>query len=135
MLLMTPKLDDAARKLIEAKNFAHIATVRPDGSAAVTPVWIDLEDGLLRINSAEGRAWPEHLRRDPRITINVMNLENPYEYVTIRGRVVDDTHDSANEHIDQLSRKYLGQDYPYRQPGEQRVTFRIEPERVKHQAA
>ena len=81
------------------------------------------------LNTAEGRAWPRNLERDPRVTLTVQNMENPYEYLEVRGRVAERTHDGADEHIDALAKKYLGQDsYPYRQPGEQRVIIRVEPE-------
>ena len=81
------------------------------------------------LNTAEGRAWPRNLERDPRVTLTVQNMENPYEYVEVRGRVAERTHDGADEHIDALAKKYLDQDsYPYRQPGEQRVIIRVEPD-------
>ena len=84
------------------------------------------------LNSAEGRQGPENVRRDPRVTVTVVNHDNPYEYAQIRGKVVEDTHEGADENIDKLAKKYLDKDeYPFRQPGEQRVMFRIEPERVK----
>ena len=83
------------------------------------------------LNSVEGRAWARNLERDPRITLTVQNMENPYEYVEVRGKVAERTHDGADEHIDALAKKYLGVDsYPYRQAGEQRVIIRVEPEHV-----
>jgi PPOX class probable F420-dependent enzyme len=116
---------------LEGKNFGQVATLRADGSVALAPVWVDVEDGLPTINTAEGRAWPRHLERDPRVTLSVQNMDNPYEYVTIRGRVAERTHEGADEHIDKLAKKYLGQDtYPYRRPGEQRVIIRMAPEAV-----
>jgi PPOX class probable F420-dependent enzyme len=127
-------LDARSQELLEAKNFAQVGTIRADGSPHVTPVWVDVRDGLVWLNSAEGRLWPKNLRRDPRVSLNVQNLENPYEYVEIRGRVTEDTHEGADEHIDALAKKYLGQDkYPYHQPGDQRVIFKIAPEKVRHQ--
>jgi PPOX class probable F420-dependent enzyme len=95
-------------------------------------VWVDIKDGLPVVNTAEGRAWPNNLERDPRVTLTVQNMENPYEYLEVRGRVAERTHDGADEHIDSLAKKYLGKDeYPYRQPGEQRVIIRVEPETAK----
>jgi PPOX class probable F420-dependent enzyme len=124
-------IEGKAEELLHGKNFANVATLRGDGSVQVAPVWVDVQDGKPVVNSAEGRAWPRNLERDPRVTISVQNMENPYEYVEIRGRVAERTHDGADEHIDSLAKKYLGQDeYPYRQPGEQRVIIRIEPEHV-----
>jgi hypothetical protein len=88
------------------------------------------------VNSAVGRAWPTNLDRDPRITLVAFDPANPYEYVEIRGRVTDkDTSEEADRHIDRLAKKYLDADsYPYRQEGEQRVKYTIEPEKVRHQS-
>ena len=126
------RIEGRAEELLRAKNFAHVATLRADGSMQVAPTWVDVQDGRPALNTAEGRAWPRNLERDPRITLEVQNMENPYEYVEIRGRVVERTHEGADEHIDQLAKKYLGVDqYPMRQPGEQRVIIRVEPEHVR----
>ena len=120
-----------AEELLKGKNFAHVATFRSDGWIQSAPVWIDVQDGLPTVNSAEGRAWPRNLERDPRATLTVQNMENPYEYVEIRGRVAERTREGADEHIDALAKKYLGvESYPYRQPGEQRVIIRFAPEHV-----
>jgi PPOX class probable F420-dependent enzyme len=127
-------LDARSQELLQATNFAQVATLRRDGSPHVTPVWVDVRDGMVWVNSAEGRAWPANLRRDPRVALNVQNLENPQENVEIRGAVSEITPDGADEHIDFLAKKYLGEDsYPYRQPGEQRLIIKITPEWVRHQ--
>ncbi len=132
---MSATIEGGAQALLEGKNFANVATLRADGSVQVSPVWVDFEDGKPVVNSAEGRAWPRNLERDPRVTLAVQNLENPYEYVEIRGKVVERTHDGADEHIDSLAKKYMGLDsYPLRQPGEQRVILRVQPEHVYYQA-
>jgi hypothetical protein len=97
----------------------------------VKVVWADVDGDDVVLNSAEGRQWPERLRQQGRATVTVVNHENPYEYAMIKGRLTEDTHEGADENIDKLAKKYLGKDeYPYRQPGEQRVMFRIEPEKV-----
>lgn len=128
---MSQAIEERAEKLLKGKNFVVISTLRPDGSIHAAPAWVDVQDGRPVVNTAEGRAWPANLERDPRVTLTVQNLENPYEYVTIRGRVAERTSDGADAHIDSLAKKYLGQDsYPYRQEGEQRVILRIEPEHV-----
>jgi len=130
---MAAALEDKDRELIRGKNFAHVVTTKEDGRPRSVLVWIDEEDGNLVLNSAEGRAWPTDLRRDPRVTITVANHENPYEYVTVEGRLAGESHDDADEVIDRLAYKYLGAEtYPMRKPGEQRVTFRITPEKVRH---
>jgi PPOX class probable F420-dependent enzyme len=123
-----------AKELFEkGKNFITISTKRDDGKPQMNVIWGDLdESGRIAVNSAEGRQWPANVRRDPEVALIVVNHENPYEYVQILGRVVEDTHEGADEHINGLAQKYLGQDeYPYRQEGEQRVKFLIEPEQVK----
>ena len=128
---MAEKIEGRARELLEAPNFAAVGTVTEDGAPDVKVTWVDVDDGHVVLNSAEGRKWPERLRKNPRVTVSVINQENPYEYVVIRGRLAGDTHEGADENIDKLAKKYLGQDeYPFRQPGEQRVMFRIEPEKV-----
>jgi PPOX class probable F420-dependent enzyme len=129
---MSTRIEGRAEELLRAKNFAHVGTLRADGSVQVAPTWVDVQDGRPVVNTAEGRAWPRNLERDPRITLEVQNMENPYEYVEIRGRVAERTHEGADEHIDELAKKYLGVDkYPMRQPGEQRVIIRVEPDYVK----
>jgi PPOX class probable F420-dependent enzyme len=128
---MSTRVEGRAEELLRGKNFCTVSTLRADGFVHSVPVWVDVQDGLPALNTAEGRAWPRNLERDPRITLTVPNWENPYEYVEIRGRVAERTHDGADAYIDALAKKYLGVDeYPYRQPGEQRVIVRVEPERV-----
>jgi PPOX class probable F420-dependent enzyme len=128
---MSATIDDRAEKLLKAKNFCNVATLRADGTVHGVPVWVDVQDGQPVLNTAEGRAWPRNLERDPRVTLTVQNAENPYEYLEIRGRVAERTHDGADEHIDALAKKYMGvEEYPLRQPGEQRVIIRVAPEHV-----
>lgn len=128
---MSERIEGRAKELLEAKNFCNVCTIRGDGSVHAAPVWVDVQDGRPVLNTAEGRAWPRNLERDPRVTLTVQNMENPYEYVEVRGRVAERTHDGADAHIDALAKKYMGVDeYPLRQPGEQRVIIRVEPEHV-----
>jgi PPOX class probable F420-dependent enzyme len=128
---MSERIDDRGQELLKAKNFANVSTLRSDGSVHSAPVWIDIQDGKPVLNTAEGRVWPRNLERDPRLTLTVQNMENPYEYLEVRGRVGERTHDGADEHIDAMAKKYMGVDsYPNRQPGEQRVIIRVEPEHV-----
>jgi PPOX class probable F420-dependent enzyme len=124
-------LPEGAREILNKKTFAHVATLMPDGSPQVTPVWVDLDGDDIVINSAEGRVKPKNVRRDPRVSLAAVDPDNPYVNVQVQGRVKELTHDDADDVIDALAKKYLGEDeYPFRQPGEQRVTIRIEPERV-----
>ncbi|HTW40755.1 MAG TPA: PPOX class F420-dependent oxidoreductase [Solirubrobacteraceae bacterium] len=128
---MSAKVEGRAEELLKGKNFCLVSTIRKDGSVQAAPVWVDVQDGQPVLNTAEGRAWPANLERDPRVTLTVMNMENPYEYVSIRGRVAERTHEGADAHIDALAMKYLGQEtYPYRQPGERRVIVKVAPESV-----
>jgi PPOX class probable F420-dependent enzyme len=128
---MSTTIEGRGAELLAAKNFANVATLRADGSVHAVPVWVDVQDGRPVLNTAEGRAWPRNLERDPRVTITVQNLENPYEYIMVRGRVSERTREGADEHIDALAKKYLDKDsYPFRQPGEQRLIIRVEPDYV-----
>ncbi len=133
---MATSIDDRSRELLQAPNFAHVATLSGDGSAHGVIVWLDLDGDRVVLNTAQGRRWERNVERDPRITLTVPNGENPYEFVSVRGRVTEVTPDGADEHIDALAKKYLGQDsYPYRQEGEVRVRVVVEPDSVKLRAA
>jgi PPOX class probable F420-dependent enzyme len=129
---MSATIEGRSEELLQAKNFCHVATLRPDGSVHGVPVWVDVQDGRVLLNSAQGRAWPSNLERDPRVTLTVQNMENPYEYLAIRGRAQAPITDGADAHIDAMAKKYMGVDeYPLRQPGEQRIIIRVEPDHVK----
>ncbi|MGH7905097.1 MAG: PPOX class F420-dependent oxidoreductase [Candidatus Binataceae bacterium] len=110
------------------KAFAYIATTMKDGSPQVTPVWFDYTDGNIRINTARGRVKARTLKEGAKVALAITEPENPYRYVQVRGRVARFTPEGADAHIDSLSRKYLGKDYPYRAPGEVRLTAVIEPQ-------
>jgi PPOX class probable F420-dependent enzyme len=130
---MSQALEGRAKALLEDKNFAVVGTLRSDGSVHEVPVWVDVQDGMPTLNTAEGRAWPNNLARDPRLTLTVQNMQNPYEYVSVRGHVAERTREGADDHIDALARKYTGQEkYPNRQPGEERVIIRVAPEHVHY---
>lgn len=119
--------------LFEKKAFALLATTMSDGSPQVTPVWCDLQDGKICINSAKGRTKDRNLRRDPRVALTLMDPDNPYRYLQVRGKVVEITEDGADGHIDSLAMKYLGVDsYPYRTDSEVRVIYRIAPGSVSY---
>ena len=113
------------------KAFASLATVMPDGSPQVTPVWFDYTDGKIRINTARGRVKDRNMTQNALVAIDVMDPENPYRHVMIRGRVAAVTEEGADAHIDSLAKKYMGVDaYPFRNPKETRVMFTIEPTSV-----
>lgn len=131
MNLLDAKLTDLAADIIEGPNFAHLATLMPDGSPQVTPVWVDHEGDFIMINTAIGRVKQRNVTRNPRVAIDVIDQKNPYRKVCIRGRVVDQIREGADEHIDMLAHKYLGvEKYQHRQAGEQRVILKIIPEHV-----
>lgn len=133
---MPAALSEGVKKLFLEANFGHLATLMADGSPQVTPVWVDLEDGRILVNSAEGRTKPRNVRRDPRVAISITRQDNPYASAFIRGRVVEMRHEGADELIDKLAKKYIGQDrYPWRQAGERRVIMVIEPEHVSSMMA
>ena len=125
------ELPDLARRLLEGKNFATVATLMADGGPQATVVWIDTDGAHVVFNTAEGRVKPRNMRRDARVAVAVIDHENPYQQAMIQGRVVAMEHEGAEAHIDAMARKYMGLDsYPYRQEGEQRVIVRIAPEKV-----
>lgn len=128
---MGVQLSEKAQALVLAPNLGNIATIMPDGSPHVVPVWIDYEGGHVLVNTAEGRQKLKNIQRDPRVALDVVSSQDPYNIVALRGRVVEVTREGADAHIDKLAKKYLGRDsYPFRAPGEQRVIIRIEPQRV-----
>jgi PPOX class probable F420-dependent enzyme len=117
--------------LFQKKAFGNLGTIMPDGSPQVTPVWIDYDGKFVRFNSALGRVKDKNIRRDPRVWISIVDPDNPYRHMDIRGKVVEITQSGADDHINKLSQKYLGNPvYPYRQPGEVRVLYKVEPEKV-----
>ena len=117
--------------LLHKKAFAHLATVMPDGSPQVTPVWFDYTNGKIRINTARGRVKAKNMKVGSKVALAIVDPENVYRYIGIRGPVIAEDEKSADAHIDSLAKKYLNQDkYPFRTPGEQRVTYVIEPASV-----
>jgi PPOX class probable F420-dependent enzyme len=117
--------------LFEKQAFANLGTLMKDGSPQVTPVWVDYDGKYVRINSAKGRVKDKNMRRDPRVSVSLQDPANPYRYLEVRGRVIEITEKGADDHINKLSQKYLGNPvYPFRKPGEVRVTYIIEPEKV-----
>jgi len=126
-----PAIPDKYLDLFNKKAFLQLATIMPDGSPQVSPVWFEYDGEHILINSAKGRVKDINMRRDPRVGCDILDPENPYRHLSIRGRVVEITEKGADEHIDKLTKKYTGQEkYPYRGPGEIRVIYKIEPERA-----
>jgi len=126
---MSQAIPEKYRDLFSKRAFANLATLMPNGSPQVTPVWCDLEGDQVLINSAKGRQKDRNLRRDPRVALSLTDPDNPYRYLEIRGKVVEITEQGADAHINKMAKKYLGVDkYPYGQPGEVRVLYKIQPE-------
>ena len=123
-------IPDSHVDLFSKKAFASLATLMPGGSPQVTPVWVDYDGQHVIINTAEGRQKDKNLQRDGRVALSIMDPENAYRYLEVRGHVEQRTREGADQHIDAMARKYLGQDkYPYRQPGEVRVIYKVAADR------
>ena len=121
-------LPDSVKKLIEAKTFANIATLMPDGSPHVTQTWVDHDGDLVLINTIEGSQKHKNVLRNPRVALDICDPANAFNVAVIRGRVKEVTFKGADEHVDRLAKKYLGQDKcQSRRPGMRRVLFKIEP--------
>ena len=130
---MTTLDDPGVKALLDKPNHAVVSTLGEDGSIHSTVVWVDVQDGRLAVNSAVGRAWPNNLERNPTVNVLVYDEDNPYDYVEVRGTATGTT-DGAREHIDRLAKRYLGVDeYPFHQPGEQRITYVVDAAKVRHQ--
>ena len=128
---MSQVIPEKYADLLEKPAFGNLGTLMPDGSPQVTPVWVDFDGKHVLVNSAKGRLKDKNMRRDPRVSVSLQDPANPYRYLEIRGKVVDITEKGADDHINKMSQKYLGKPvYPYRQPGEVRVLYKIEPKEV-----
>ena len=124
------KIPDEFRDLFEKKAFAHLATVMNDGTPQVTPVWVDYDGTHVRFNSAKGRLKDKNMRRNKKVAFSIQDPDNPYRFIAVRGEVVDIA-DNTDDHINSLAKKYIDQDkYPYKQPNEVRVTYKIRPDHI-----
>lgn len=124
--------DSATRKFFEDKNIAFVTTLMKDGSPQITPVWIDIADDSILINTAMGRVKQKNIEKDPRIAISVVDRNNIYHMVSIRGEVTEQiTGQEAEDHIDKMAKKYLDRDaYPLRIEGEERILLKVTPKKV-----
>jgi len=123
---MSEPIPEAAYRILDDVNFAHVVTILADGMPQTTPVWIHREEGIPFFNTAKGRVKHANLVRDPRVAFSVVDHANPYVYLQVRGHaeMIDDP---DNAGIEALSQKYLGTPYPHLREGEERVTVRIVP--------
>ena len=128
---MAHALPDVVRQLVAGRNYVHLATVMPDGSPHSVAVWVDLEGDRALIGTVESSQKARNARREPRVAFSVVDRENPYRIAQVRGRVVEyRTGTAGEEAFDRISRKYTGQDFPFRPPD--RVVLVIEPEKATH---
>jgi PPOX class probable F420-dependent enzyme len=119
------------KDLFDKKIFAGLVTLMPDGAPQVTPVWIDFDGQYVLFNTAVGRQKDKNLQHDGRVALVLVDPDNPYRYLEVRGHVAERTQKGADDHINKLAKKYLDKDvYPFRQPGEQRVLYKVQPERI-----
>ncbi|HEY3099468.1 MAG TPA: PPOX class F420-dependent oxidoreductase [Methylomirabilota bacterium] len=126
------KLTPDVRALLDEPNFAHLATLLPDGSPQSAPVWIDVEGDRVLIATGEGSLKARNIKRDPRVSLSVVAMDNPYREAQLRGRVVERRPDAKFEIMDRISRKYTGKEFPMRANPEQRVVLVIEIERARY---
>ena len=118
--------------LTQKKAFADLATVMPDGSPQVTPVWFDYTNGVIRVNTAKGRTKQRNMKEGSPVALSILDPDNSYRYVQIRGKVSRMTEQGADAHIDSLAKKCLGKDkYPWAQPDQIRVIYEITPDRAQ----
>jgi len=118
-------------RILEDKNFAHLATIMPDGTPQVTPVWVDHDGDFILVNTAMGRVKQKNVTRDPRVSLSIIEQDNPYNRVVIFGRVKEQITAGAEAHIDKLAAKYTGaKKFVKNKPDEVRVIFKIEPQRI-----
>jgi PPOX class probable F420-dependent enzyme len=128
---MAATIPESFRDLFTKVAFAHLATLMPDGTPQVTPVWVDYDGTHVRVNSARGRLKDKNMRRDKRVALSIQDPENAYRYIAVRGEVAEITEQGADAHIDALAKKYLGKDrYPFRSAEEVRVIYKIRPDKV-----
>ena len=125
---MSASIPESHKDLFDKPSFGSFTTLMPDGSPQTTPVWVDYDHGKVIVNTALGRQKDKNVRRDPRVAVTLIDPQNPYRYMEVRGKVDEITQQGADQHIDKMAKKYLGKDkYPFAQPGEQRVLLKITP--------
>ena len=112
----------------EARAMVYLATIMPDGSPQVTPIWFNMDGEIILLNSSAGRVKDRNMRARPQVALVIADPNSAYRYIQVRGKVIEITAEGANEHIDQLSRKYTGKGWDAPLVG--RTIYKIEPEKV-----
>ena len=124
-------MDPKAKELFQKKNLVFIATINPDGSPQLTPVWGNYSDEHILINTAEGRIKHKNVQKDPRVAVSVVDYSNPLNMTTIRGKVIQIIPDYDYSHINKLTKQYMGiSEYPYKRENEKRIILKIKPEKI-----
>ena len=126
-------IPEKTRDLFEKPIVCALATLMADGQPQVTPVWCDYDGQYVRINTARGRQKDRNMTKRAKVTVLLIDPQNAYHWVEVRGHIVEVTENGAREHIDQLARKYTGKNYVYQQPDQVRVMYKIEPDKVNGQ--
>ena len=127
---MSASIPDSHKDLFQKPAFGSFTTLMPDGSPQTTPVWVDFDNGKVIVNTALGRQKDKNVRHDPRVAVTLIDPDNPYRYLEVRGRVDEITQEGAEKHIDKMAKKYLDKDrYPWARPGEHRVLIKITPQK------
>src|SRR6201997_683664 len=125
---MSQVIPEKYRDLFQKRAFASLGTLMPDGTPQVTPVWVDFDGEHVIVNSARGRRKDRNMKVGAPVALAIMDPDNPYRHLQVRGRVTEVTEKGADAHIDRMAKKYLGKDkYPFREPGEVRVIYKIKP--------
>ena len=124
-------MDPKAKELFQKENLVFIATINPDGSPQLTPVWGNYSDEHILINTAEGRIKHKNVQKDPRVAVSVVDYNNPLNMTTIRGKVIQIIPDYDYSHANELTKQYMGiNEYPYKRENEKRIILKIKPEKI-----
>jgi PPOX class probable F420-dependent enzyme len=128
---MTQLSREELQRLFHDRNLAFVATLSNNGSPHVTPVWTEMVDDLILINTFETSAKNKHITNDKRIALSIVEQSNPFNMVSIKGKVIEQTTEGADEHLKRLAKKYLGiGKYYYRKPNHKRIIIKIKPEKI-----
>ena len=124
-------MDLKVQRLFQQKNLIFISTINSDGSPQLTPVWGNYDDGYVLVSTAEGRLKHKNVLRDPRVSISVVDHDNPLNMTTIKGEVIEIIPDYDYIHANKLTKQYMGVDeYPFKRDGEKRIIFKIKPVKI-----
>jgi PPOX class probable F420-dependent enzyme len=128
---VTELSEDELHRLFQYRNLVYLGTLSKDGSPHITPVWAEMVDDLILINTFEESAKIRHITKDKRIAVSIVEQNNPFNMVSIKGKVVEQTSEGADEHLKKLAKRYLGiGKYYYRKPNHKRVILKIKPEKI-----